>query len=266
MATKFGIRRAIDYLRNAGMAYAPQEPEAIISRVDVWMGALGHVDDAVLEVAARTWVSSTDVRSEHSNRGKTFPTPAELLEHTPRHLSGAPGVGCQHCAGLGALRGRWVCRNRSDGPLEERSRQLYCGCERGDLMRAQHARSQSPDGPIRMQHVDDFVAGLRGLHLIALDEPRAGVCWWAVEVAGEVVEVPEEVKATLRAQAQANAEKLAGVTRSQREEPVRKPANRQDERRAADRDDTWGAVGGAPLRADRGWGGSAVERFPAVAS
>lgn len=144
--------------------------------------------------------------------------------------------GCGDCRGTGAVRGVWVSRKIHGGDLCEYSRQLYCGCARGDWMRDRHRSSTNPMGPVKMQHVGDFCAGLQREPLIALDDARRGIIWWRVEHPHDAETMPAEVRAALRTQGERKG------TQAPREALVVEEV--REER---------GPMAGRVLRPDRGW-------------
>lgn len=144
--------------------------------------------------------------------------------------------GCGDCAGVGAVRAAWVFRSAHGGPIDFRSRMVYCACARGDWMRDQHGASKNPMGPVKMQHVTDFCRGIGSEPLIELSDQRRGIIWWRIKHPADDTNMPAELDMALKA--------LGGRkgTQAPREALVVEEA--REER---------GPMAGRVLRPDRGW-------------
>ena len=236
MATKDDIRKVISYLQSARLNYAPREPAEVQAMCGAWLDVLGDLDANRLHDAARVYISRLDVHGD-GTQGKDWPTPATMRGMARGACGETEGPqGCGDCRGTGAVRGVWVSRKAHGGDLCEYSRQLYCGCARGDWMRDRHRSSTNPMGPVKMQHVGDFCAGLQREPLIALDDARRGIIWGRVEHPHDAETMPAEVRAALRTQGERKG------TQAPREALVVEEV--REER---------GPMAGRVLRPDRGW-------------
>ena len=239
MATKASIRKAIDYLRAAGLQYAPQEPSAILERVQVWLDALGQLDDVAIDHAARLWVSGLDPHDPQGRRGRVFPTPGELAELAPMRREGIDQdadrpQGCPDCSGSGGRVLVWV--NRANDRLHGRRRAVLCDCARGQWIADQHRHN--PEG-VRMQTAREAAADIDRAARTA--RSWEAILWWSIPGAGQSHEPPADLAAELAQQA---AEDLARERERARElRTVSAPNPRRVERAAAERTDLWRGVG-----------------------
>lgn len=206
----------IKQLHAAGLSYGP-DIDASGDTARAWLDVLGDLRTVDVQDAVRRYMSGEE--------GERWPAPGKIRalavthgDHTPTE---AP-QGCQACGGSGTLLARWVLVTRARA-LEERTRPVYCECERARWLQGQHGQSKPGEGG-RLLHIESapaFAEGISRSPRGTLDCSATGLLWWVIEDRARPWDqqaMPAHIRTELTAQTEQQAQLRTTAARMQRAE------------------------------------------------